>query len=95
MKTPNKNIKNKTKKKSNSLTTKHLPTKPKAVKNTPAYYQCMCDKSKQGLHGKKITQVAHDCKNNKELVIAHRNKQIKTLSKAYKQLGTALESLLP
>jgi hypothetical protein len=51
----------------------------KGTKSTPTYYQCMsacCQK------GKKITQIARECKQNSPALIAQRTKQVKELQKA-------------
>ncbi|CAG8653383.1 5012_t:CDS:2, partial [Cetraspora pellucida] len=51
----------------------------KKTKNTPLYYQCMsacCQK------GKKITQVARECKQNSPALVVQRTKQVKELQKA-------------
>jgi hypothetical protein len=85
-------IKNKKTKK--TLTTKHLPTKVKLVKNTPTYYLCMGT----NCQGKNIAQVAKDCKSNAPSLTAKRVKKVKELAKAAKVIGKFaldLEKVLP
>ena len=66
----------------------------KKTKNTPVYYQCMsacCQK------GKKITQVARECKQNSPALIAQRTKQVKELQKALtvvQKFAKSLEAVL-
>ena len=73
-------------------TTSIVPAKK--TKNTPVYYQCMsacCQK------GKKITQVARECKQNSPALIAHRTKQVKELQKALsvvQKFAKSLETVL-
>ena len=71
------------KKTSVPLNTKHLPTKPKAVKNTSEYYLCMGTCCK----GKNITQVAQECKTNAPALVAQRKKKVQELAKAAKIIG--------
>jgi uncharacterized membrane protein len=85
-----KSEKKKLKKTTNSPTVIPL----KGNKNTPVYYQCMsacCQK------GKKITQVARECKQNSPALIAQRTKQVKELQKALvvvQKFAQSLESVL-
>ncbi|CAH1755713.1 9141_t:CDS:2 [Entrophospora sp. SA101] len=68
--------------------------RPKPTKNPTAYYQCMsvcCQK------GKKITQVARECKQNSPALIASRTKQVKELQKALtvvQKFAQSLETIL-
>ena len=72
----------------------NLPAKSKSPKNTPVYYQCMsacCQK------GKKITQVARECKQNSPALIVQRTKQVKELQKALtvvQKFAKSLETVL-
>ena len=67
---------------------------PGKTKNPVAYFQCMstcCQK------GKKITQVARECKQNSPALIAQRTKQVKELQKALtvvQKFAKSLETVL-
>ena len=79
--------KNKTVKKPVKKPTRALvKSKSKPTKNTLAYYQCLCHQTQQGLKGKKISQVAHECKTNALAI----NKKISTEKlKEVKKLGAS------
>jgi hypothetical protein len=71
-----------------SLTTKHLPTKPKN-QNTTEYYLCM----KSCCKGKNITQAAKECKTNAPALLVKRKQGIKELLKATKIIGNFAQDL--
>ena len=66
--------------------------KPK--KNTIAYYQCMSACCQQGISPKKITQIAHECKQNSFGILSQRTSEIQKLNEAYRQIGESLTNLL-
>jgi hypothetical protein len=68
--------------------------KPKPKKNTVAYYQCMSACCQQGISPKKITQIAHECKNNSLGILSQRTSEIQKLNEAYRQIGESLTNLL-
>src|SRR6185437_7149229 len=75
-----------------SITKKKAKVKPK--KNTAAYYQCMSACCQQGIGPKKITQIAHECKQNSFGILAQRTSEIQKLNEAYRQIGESLTNLL-
>ncbi|CAG8742413.1 1415_t:CDS:1, partial [Ambispora leptoticha] len=68
--------------------------KAKVKKNTVAYYQCLSACCQQGISPKKITQVAHECKQNSAGILAQRTQEIRKLNEAYQQIGISLTALL-
>src|SRR2546429_4305600 len=64
--------------------------KTKSPKNPLAYYQCMKECCQQGLQGRKITQVAHDCRLNSLAILGERSQEIQKLNEAYRQIGDSL-----
>ena len=71
---------------------KKVRVKPK--KNTVAYYQCMSACCQEGISPKKITQIAHECKQNSLGILAQRTSEIQKLNEAYRQIGESLTNLL-
>jgi hypothetical protein len=69
-------------------------TKSKTIKNPLAYYQCMQECCRQGLQGKKISQVAQECKHNSLTILSERSLEIQKLNEAYRQIGDSLGNLL-
>lgn len=68
--------------------------KTKSPKNPLAYYQCMKECCQQGLQGRKITQIAHECKVNSLAILGERSQEIQKLNEAYRQIGDSLSNLL-
>jgi hypothetical protein len=68
--------------------------KSKSPKNPLTYFQCMQECCRQGLQGRKISQVAHDCKVNSLTILSQRGQEIQKLNEAYQQIGTCLGNLL-
>jgi len=66
----------------------------KSNKNPVAYYQCMSACCQQGISPKRITQIAHECKQNSLGILAERTSEIRKLNEAYQQIGISLTSLL-
>lgn len=68
--------------------------KAKPAKNTRAYYECM----KSCCKGKKISQVAHECKNNALAINAKmsvaKTKAVKKIQAGYKALGQGLSEFI-
>jgi len=71
---------------------KKSKTKPK--KNTVAYYQCLSACCQKGISPKKITQIAHECKQNSAGILSERTQEIRKLNEAYQQIGICLTNLL-
>ena len=81
---------------SNNMNDNNQPSKSKSKpkKNTVAYYQCMSACCQQGISPKKITQIAHECKQNSLGILAQRTSEIQKLNEAYRQIGESLTNLL-
>ena len=64
-------------------------------KNTLAYYECMCHQTQQGLKGKRITTVCHDCKHNalsiNAKMSAQKLKDVQKLAQAHANFKQTLE----
>src|SRR4051794_5233737 len=94
----NKIAKNKTKKPIRKAvkakSTVLVKSRPKSLKNPAAYYECMKACCKNKLKGKKITQVAHECKTNALTInakmSAQKTKAVKQIKAGYEQLGKGL-----
>jgi len=76
----------------NSNSKKNPKSKPK--KNTVAYYQCLSACCQKGISPKKITQIAHECKQNSFGILSQRTSEIQKLNEAYRQIGVCLTNLL-
>lgn len=74
---------------------KVLPVKKTKSKNTPAYYHCLAEKASQGclLKGK-VTNCCKECKEQSSQIALNRQREIKKVSEAYKQIGISLGKLL-
>jgi len=75
-------------KSSNSLLTKHLPTK-----KTPTYYHCLAQKATIGLKAG-VAKCCKTCKEQSPNLAIQRTKQINKVANSYKQLGISLSKLL-
>ena len=72
--------------------------KAKPNKNTLAYYQCLCHQTQQGLKGKKISQVAHECKANaltiNRKISTEKLKEVKKLGASFGKFKSDLEEFV-
>jgi hypothetical protein len=82
----------------NKKTKKALVVKAYSKKNTAAYYLCMSECCKGKISPKKISQVAHECKNNALAInakLSHQKlKAVNKIKKGYHQLGQGLDEFM-
>jgi hypothetical protein len=75
-----------------------VKAKTAKIKNTLAYYQCMCHQTQQGLKGKKITSACHDCKHNALTINAKMSavkmKAAQKIQAGYQTMGQGLAELI-